>query len=72
MLDQDRIWDDLMRRAHGGDGTALLRFLTEVRPLLRSLIRALPPDQHEDALQEVLLAIHLKRGSWDGTAPVWL
>jgi len=77
-LDQDRIWDDLLTRANQGDGAAFLRFLTEVTPPLRSLIRArgrgLPPDQHEDVLQEVLLAIHLKRGSWDGTAPVrpWL
>lgn len=78
VLEQDRIWDDLMRRANAGDGAAFLRFLTEVTSPLRSLIRArgraLPPDQHEDVLQEVLLAIHLKRGSWDGTAPVrpWL
>lgn len=77
-LDRDRVWDDLMCRANKGDGAAFLRFLTEVTPPLRGLIRArgrgLPPDQHEDVLQEVLLAIHLKRGSWDETAPVrpWL
>lgn len=77
-LDQDRIWDELMRRANQGDGAAFGQFLTEVTPPLRRMIRArgrsLPPDQHEDVLQEVLLAIHLKRGTWDGTAPVrpWL
>lgn len=77
-LDRDRIWDELLRRANQGDGAAFLRFLTEVTPPLRALIRergrGLPPDLHEDVLQEVLLAIHLKRGSWDGTAPVrfWL
>lgn len=77
-LKDEGIWDDLMRRAQQGDGAAFYRFLTEVTPLLRGLIRGrgrgLPPDQHEDVLQEVLLAIHLKRGSWDGTAPVrpWL
>lgn len=77
-LDRDDIWDDLMRRANRGDGAAFHRFLTLVTPPLRGLIRArgraLPPDQHEDVLQEVLLAIHLKRGSWDGSAPVrpWL
>lgn len=77
-LDQDRLWDELMRRANRGDGAAFRQFLTEVTPPLRRMIRArgrhLPPDQHEDVLQEVLLAIHLKRGSWDDTAPVrpWL
>ncbi len=78
VLEKDRVWDDLMRRANGGDGAAFLRFLTEVTPPLRGLIRtrgrSLPPDLHEDILQEVLLAIHLKRGSWDATVPVraWL
>jgi len=77
-LDQDPIWDELMRRANQGDGAAFRQFLTEVTPPLRRMIRArgrnLPPDQHEDVLQEVLLAIHLKRGTWDGDAPVrpWL
>lgn len=77
-LEQDRTWDDLMRRANRGDGAAFHRFLTEVTPPLRGLIRArgrgLPPDQHEDILQEVLLAIHLKRDSWEDTTPVrpWL
>ena len=35
---------------------------------------ALPADQHEDILQEVLLAIHLKRQTWRRDAPVrpWL
>lgn len=34
----------------------------------------LPPDQHADILQEVLLAIHLKRQTWRRDAPVrpWL
>ena len=77
-LERDRHWDDLLRRANQGDGAAFLRFLTEVTPPLRALIRArgqgLPPDQHEDILQEVLLAVHLKRGTWDGISPVrpWL
>lgn len=78
VLDKDRIWNELMTRANQGDGQAFHCFLTEVTPPLRSLIRArgrgLPPDLHEDVLQEVLLAIHLKRGSWDGVSPIrpWL
>lgn len=47
-------------------------------PTLRAVIRrrgaTLPDDQHEDILQEVLLAIHLKRGTWRPDLPVrpWL
>jgi RNA polymerase sigma factor (sigma-70 family) len=77
-LDRNGTWEDLLARANEGDGKALARFLTEVSPMLRRLIRArgraLPPDQHEDILQEVLFAIHLKRQSWQSGAPVrpWL
>lgn len=77
-LDRDTSWEGLLARANDGDAAAFLRFLTEVTPVLRGLIRArgrgLPPDQHEDILQEVLLAIHLKRQSWQRDAPVrpWL
>ncbi len=78
MLDNSCDWDSLLVRANAGDGAAFGRFLRAVTPTLRSVIRAkghgLPPDQHEDILQEVLLAIHLKRQSWDQSSPVrpWL
>jgi len=77
-LDRDPSWETLLARANAGDGAAFARFLTEISPSLRALIRArgtaLPAHLHEDILQEVLLAIHLKRGSWRQGSPVrpWL
>lgn len=77
-LQQDDAWEILLARANDGDGAAFARFLTAVTPTLRAVIRrrgeALPPDQHEDVLQEVLLAIHLKRQTWRRGEPVrpWL
>lgn len=77
-LRQDEVWEVLLARANDGDGAAFARFLHAVTPTLRAVIRrrgdGLPPDQHEDILQEVLLAIHLKRQTWRRDAPVrpWL
>lgn len=71
-------WESLLSRANQGDGAAFGIFLRQVTPALRAVIRArghaLPADQHEDILQEVLLAIHLKRQSWRPDTPVrpWL
>lgn len=77
-LQQDEVWEVLLARSNDGDGAAFARFLHAVTPTLRAVIRrrgdGLPPDQHEDVLQEVLLAIHLKRQTWRRDAPVrpWL
>ena len=77
-LDGTEDWETLLARANAGDGAAFGRFLTAVTPTLRTIIRsrgaALPADQHEDILQEVLLAIHLKRQTWRADTPVrpWL
>ncbi len=77
-VQQDELWEMLLARANDGDGAAFARFLHAVTPTLRAVIRrrgdGLPPDQHEDILQEVLLAIHLKRQTWRQDAPVrpWL
>ena len=71
---EDESWEQMLTRANAGDGAALARFLRAVSPSIRTILRArggaLPPDQHEDVLQEVLLAIHLKRHSWRPDAPV--
>lgn len=64
--------------ANAGDGQAYARFLHAVAPVLRGIIRTrgrrLPPDQHEDILQDILLALHRKRQTWDPGAPLrpWL
>lgn len=71
-------WPGLLAAAQRGDNRAMGRFLTQVTPLIRAVVRArgrsLPADLHEDIVQEVLLAIHLKRDSWPPDTPLrpWL
>lgn len=63
-----------------GDTLAYHRFLKAVTPYLRSIARrrcdqfGASPGEVEDVVQEVLLAVHLKRGTWDTSRPVgpWL
>jgi len=73
-------WTELMRAAIAGDSAAYHRLLKAIVPVLRAtaqrgLARAgQPTDQGEDIVQEILLAVHLKRHTWDPTAPFgpWL
>ncbi|WP_283195757.1 sigma-70 family RNA polymerase sigma factor [Rhizobium sp. AN80A] len=73
-------WAEWMRRALDGDGQAYQRFLLAVTPHLRAMARrrceqfGAPASEAEDVVQEVLLAVHLKRGTWDTTRPIgpWL
>jgi RNA polymerase sigma-70 factor, ECF subfamily len=73
-------WTGLMRSAISGDSAAYNRLLKAVTPVLRAaarrgLVRAgQPVDQSEDVVQEILLAVHLKRHTWDAKAPFapWL
>ncbi|WP_368518273.1 sigma-70 family RNA polymerase sigma factor [Rhizobium sp.] len=73
-------WAVWMRAAIGGDVQAYHRFLTAVAPHLRAMARrrcdqlGAPVSEAEDVVQEVLLAIHLKRGTWDSSRPIgpWL
>lgn len=73
-------WTDLMRSAMAGDDAAYHRLLKAVTPVLRAAARrglaraGQPPDQSEDIVQEILLAVHLKRHTWDSEAPFapWL
>lgn len=68
----------LLRAANAGDSRAYARFLQTVTPILRGIVRARSGDLGEatceDILQDVLLAIHLKRHTWLPEAPVrpWL
>lgn len=67
-----------MRAANRGDALAYRQLLQAVTPVLRGVVRArgvgLGPDGCEDVVQEVLLAIHLKRQTWREDAPLrpWL
>lgn len=74
MQNSDTDWAGLMRAAIAGDGQAYARFLHAVTPVLRRIIRArgqaLPPDSHEDIVQEVLLALHHKRHTWAPDQPI--
>jgi RNA polymerase sigma-70 factor (ECF subfamily) len=80
LRDRGNEWTGLMRAALAGDSAAYQRLLAAVAPVLRAnarraLVRAgQPADQAEDIVQDILLALHLKRHTWDATAPFapWL
>ena len=69
-------WAVWMRAAMAGDAGAYRQFLVSATPHLRALARSrcrgfgVPVGEAEDIVQEVLLAIHLKRGTWDQTRPI--
>lgn len=73
-------WAGWMRNAMAGDTQAYHRFLSAVTPHLRAMARrrcdqfGAPASEAEDVVQEVLLAVHLKRGTWDSARPIgpWL
>jgi RNA polymerase sigma-70 factor (ECF subfamily) len=73
-------WTGLMRLAMSGDDAAYFRLLKAVTPVLRAAARrgltraGQPIDQSEDIVQDILLAVHLKRQTWDVNAPFapWL
>jgi RNA polymerase sigma factor (sigma-70 family) len=62
-------WSGLMRLALVGDQPAYQRLLSAIAPHLRALARRVLPHTSdtdiEDIVQETLLAVHLKRGTWD-------
>jgi len=71
-------WGQLLAAANAGDARAYAQFLLAAAPILRGLVRArggsLGEAGCEDVVQEVMLAVHLKRHTWDQSAPVrpWL
>ena len=78
--DREVQWAEWMRGAINGDTVSYDRFLRAVTPYLRSLARrrcaqfGAPASEAEDIVQDVLLAVHLKRGTWDTRRPIgpWL
>jgi RNA polymerase sigma factor (sigma-70 family) len=73
-------WAALLRAGLAGDAAAHGRFLRAVTPHLRAVaarrcrMAGAPDNEVEDVVQEVLLAIHLKRETWDPARPLapWL
>ncbi|WP_026870058.1 sigma-70 family RNA polymerase sigma factor [Inquilinus limosus] len=69
-------WATWMRAAISGDAGAYRLFLQAVTPHLRAMARrrgalfGASGSDAEDVVQEVLLAIHLKRASWDPARPI--
>jgi RNA polymerase sigma factor (sigma-70 family) len=73
---QENDWAVWMLAAMAGDEDAYRQLLVSLTPRLRAVARArarslgAPEDEIEDLVQEVLLTIHLKRGTWDQSRPI--
>ena len=76
MQDREMEWAGLMRAAIAGDEAAYRRLLTSLAPVLRATARrglartGASESDSEDLVQETLLAIHLKRHTWDAVRPI--
>ncbi|ACB96694.1 sigma-70 family RNA polymerase sigma factor [Beijerinckia indica] len=84
-LEREEEWAEWMRLALAGDGVAYRRVLTAITPYLRATARnrlnrlglgqqGFGANEAEDIVQEILLAVHLKRHTWDVERPIgpWL
>ncbi len=77
---REQQWEAWLRAAIDGDSQSYQKFLAAVAPHVRSVsVRVLSSvganaADAEDIVQEVLLAIHLKRNTWDTSRPLkpWL
>jgi RNA polymerase sigma-70 factor (ECF subfamily) len=73
-------WATWMRDANAGDNAAYERLLRAVAAAMRPLVRrglqraGRATAEAEDVVQEILLAVHLKRHTWDPSQPIspWL
>ena len=80
MRERDDEWTAWMRQAIAGGDEVYHRLLKAITPVLRAASRrglsraGQPVDQAEDIVQDILLAVHLKRHTWDVDAPFapWL
>lgn len=76
MTDREAEWSAWLRAGMAGDEEAYRRFLRELVPFLRGLARSglsragRPAAEAEDIVQEALIAIHTRRGSWMPDQPV--
>ena len=73
---REKDWTVWMRASLAGDAGAYRQFLLSVAPHVRAVARSrcrslgAPAGEVEDLVQEVLLTIHLKRGTWDQSRPI--
>jgi RNA polymerase sigma-70 factor (ECF subfamily) len=71
---REKEWAVLMRAGNAGDAQSYRRLLLQLTPVLRAAARrglaraGMADTDAEDVVQETLLAIHLKRQSWDEDA----
>jgi RNA polymerase sigma-70 factor (ECF subfamily) len=76
LKDREAQWSDLMRAGLAGDGPAYERCLREMAQALRPLVRrglyrvGANPAELEDVVQDILIAVHLKRQTWDASRPI--
>ena len=69
-------WAAWMRAAMTGDAGAYRQLLASLVPHVRAVARSrcrslgAPENEVDDLVQEVLLTIHLKRGTWDQSRPI--
>lgn len=73
---RDAEWSEMMRAAIAGDAGMYQRLLSDLSRVLRSVVRrglgggGFSASDAEDVVQEVILAIHMKRHTWDQSKPV--
>lgn len=80
MIGREELWAAWMRAARGGDSAAYEQLLVAIAASLRPGMRrrfaqmGLGTVEAEDVVQEVLIAVHTKRSTWDETRPFlpWL
>lgn len=73
LLEREQRLRELMLVGLSGDGAAYALFLRELAALLRSFLRkrlSSMPDDVEDLVQEVLIAVHNQRHTYDSAQPV--
>ncbi len=76
MSDGSAGWAALMRAANSGDAESYERLLRRIAAALRPVIRrglaraGRSGADVEDVVQEILLAVHLKRHTWDSARPI--
>ena len=72
-LDDGKL-SDLMRAGLAGDRDAYREVFRDIVPMLTNMIArmapALPADQREDVVQEILTSVHAKRQTWQQSRPI--